>query len=468
MPVLRRQLGVLAIAAVVSGDMFGSGIFFTPGELARITTQPWQIYFFWTLAGLITLCGALSLAELGSLVPESGATFHIIREAFGDFWAFLKIWVELLVSGPGSVAGIAILFGDFFSALFPSSFFIPVIWGALAIVFFAIINLLGVTWGARTQIVLTATKILAMFALVAGSYFLAVPAEQTNPAGAIQGPGFLGFLRFIGLGVAAVLFTYDGWIDVTHVAGEVRDPKKNLSRGLIAGVLLILALYLMVNHAFLRVVPIEYMRQQPTLIANFAAEKAFGTHGAILLRVLILISVFGTLGGLVMTLPRLYFGAAMHYEKRLNGNNLPHFLFHQLARVSTTRSVPAASILFCSFISILVLFFLGTFGKIITFFVVPLQFVNIMMVASIYRLRKRSQASSDTYLTPGYPFVPAIFIFVMGLFLVSAIFFNPKNTLIGIALACTALPVYKWVVKYELRSQDSIRQSEKGADAPAR
>ena len=112
---LRRQLGLAAVTAIVVGDMLGSGIFFTPGELAAVAYVPWHVYFIWGLCGFITLCGALTLAELCALVPQAGASYHIIREGYGTFWAFLTVWMQLWVGGPGSVAGIAIAFGEFVS-----------------------------------------------------------------------------------------------------------------------------------------------------------------------------------------------------------------------------------------------------------------------------------------------------------------------------------------------------------------
>ena len=112
-PALRRQLALTTVAAIVVGDMLGSGIFFTPGELAAVAQTPWQVYSFWALCGVITLCGALTLAELTSLLPRAGATYHIIREGFGPFWGFLKVWMEMWVAGPGSIAGVAIVFGEF-------------------------------------------------------------------------------------------------------------------------------------------------------------------------------------------------------------------------------------------------------------------------------------------------------------------------------------------------------------------
>jgi basic amino acid/polyamine antiporter, APA family len=437
---LRRQLGLAAVAAVVVGDMLGTGVFFTPGELAAVAQAHWQVYLFWGLAGLITLCGALTLAELTSLMPRAGASYHVIREGFGPFWAFLKIWIEMWVSGPGSVAGVAIVFGEFMVRLLASDALLPAtVWGALAIAAFTAVNLLGVQWGGRTQVILTGIKVFGLLGLVAGSLL----AERTLPSG--PGPGMedasiLGFIRLIGLGVAAVLFTYDGWVDVTHVAGEVSEPRKHLPLGLGLGVLGVSILYLLVNYAYLRVVPLEAMREAPTTIATSVALAAFGPAGGQLLNALIMVSILGALGGLVMTLPRLYYAAAVQYDEATAGSGWNRF-FRALSSVSA-RSVPAGSALFTAALSIAALFYFGTFRRIVTYFVVPVHVVNILMVASVFRLRRRSEPSTDAFRTPGYPWVPSAYVLVLMLFLLSAIVYNPLDTFIGIAMTATGIPVY--------------------------
>ena len=425
--------------------MLGTGIFFTPGELASVAQSPGQVYFFWGLCGLITLCGALTLAELATLLPRAGATYHIIREGFGPFWGFVKIWVELFVSGPGSVAGVAILFGEFAARLLgPASTLSPAVLGAAAIVVFMAVNLLGIQWGGRTQVVLTTIKIVGLLALVAGSLLLAAP-ESSAGTGAPAATSLAGFVRLVGLGIAAVLFTYDGWVDVTHVAGEVEEPRKRLPAGLGLGVLGITVLYLVVNYAFLRVVPLDAMRAAPSAVATTVAEAAFGPSGGRLVSALIMLSILGALGGLVMTLPRLYYAAAAQYDEATAGLWC-HPFFHALSRISS-RSVPAGSVVFSAGLSILALFFFGAFSRIVTYFVVPLQFVNILLVASVFRLRRRTAADPSSYLTPGYPWVPALYVLVLLLFLGSAVVYNPRDTLIGIAMTATAVPVYLGISK---------------------
>jgi amino acid transporter len=441
-PTLRRQLGLWAVSAVVVGDMLGTGIFFTPGELAAVAESPAQVYFFWGLCGAITLCGALTLAELTTLLPRAGASYHVIREAFGPFWAFVKIWVEMWVSGPGSVAGVAIVLGEFITRLPAAPAAVSATaWGTLAIAVFTLVNLCGVRWGGRTQVLLTAVKITGLAALVLGSLLLASPAA--GGAAKATGGSLLGLVRLVGLGVAAVLFTYDGWIDVSHVGGEVREPAQHLPLALGLGVGGLTLLYLVVNYAYLRVVPLEAMRAAPAAVAATVALAAFGPAGGQVLNVLIVVSILGALGGLVMTLPRLYYAAAEQYRE--SGSRSLRGFFRALAWVPARSGVPAGSALFTAALSITALCFFGTFRRIVTYFVVPVHVVNILLVASVFRLRRRLGPVPGGYRTPGYPVVPAVYILVLALLLVSAIAYNPLDTLIGIGMTATGLPVYSWL-----------------------
>jgi APA family basic amino acid/polyamine antiporter len=444
---VQRKLGLFTVLAIVMGDMIGSGIFFTPGELAAVATAEWQVYFFWALCGFIALCGALTLAELSALLPRSGVAYHALTEAYGPFAGFMQAWMMVLVSGPGAIAGVAILFGELANQVFGSgSPGMQIAWAALAIIFFAMINLRGVEWGGRLQIVLTAIKILGLIALVAGGIFLATPADITaGPEVGTTEPGLFGFFRFIGLGVAIVLFTYDGWIDASNVAGEVRNPSRNFPLAMGLGVVCITLIYLLVNYAFLRVMPLEEMRMNPTLVASTVAEAAFGPVGGSTLSLLMWVSIFGALGGLIMTLPRLFYAAASEFQPRAARTPMAPF-FNVLAHYSKKRSVPAGAILFACVFSIAVLFLFGTFSRIVTFFVVPFQFMNILMVSSIFRLRPKLSGPTS-WRMPLFPLLPLLFVAVMSLFLVAALVYNPIDSLIGVALTLAGMPVYRALAK---------------------
>ncbi len=433
------------MAALVVGDMLGAGIFFTPGEVASAAPASGPVYILWGLCGVITLCGVLTVAELATLIPRAGASYHVIREAFGPLPAFVKIWVEVWVSGPGSVAGAAIVLGEFVRRLPVAPAAISATaWGALAIAAFAVVNLGGVRWGGRTQVALTVLKLAGVLALIGGSLVLATPSAATA-AGRVSQGQWAGLLGLIGLGVPAVLFTYDGWLDVTHVAGEVKDPAKHLPVALGLGVGGLTLLYLLVNVAYLRIVPLETMRAIPTTaVAATVAAAAFGPRSADVLNVLIVVSILGALGGLVMTLPRLYYAAAEQYREATAPRRVSH-VFRALAWVAPRRAVPVGSVLFTAALSITALCFFGTFRRIVTYFVVPVHVVNILFVASVFRLRRRFPGAAGAYRTPGYPLVPATYILVLALLLASAIVYNPLDTLLGIAMTSLGIPFYLWM-----------------------
>jgi APA family basic amino acid/polyamine antiporter len=443
---LRRQLGLAAVGALVVGDMLGSGIFFTPGELASSATAHWQVYFIWALCGFITLCGALTVAELCARRPQAGASYHIIREAFGPFWGFLAVWIQLWVSGPGSIAGLAVVFGEFASRATWGGALSPVAWGAGVIVAFAVINTLGVQWGGRTQVTLTAVKVLGLVALVGGSLWLAAPAPAAATAGTEAAGGTLeSLVRLVGLGVAAVLFTYDGWLDVSHVAGEVDRPERTLPLGMGAGVLFITGLYLVVNHAFLRVVPLEAMREAPVTIAARVADATFGPTGGPVLEGLIIVAIAGATGGLVMTVPRLFYTvAAANLTQALGPLRL---FFASLSTVSARTAVPVQALWFTAIWSVVALAFFGSFSRLVTFLVVPLQLVYILTVAAVFRARRDPAARPGGFRVPGYPLTPLVYIVVLSALLVSTAVFQPLDTLIGLVVTATGVPVYAWMVK---------------------
>lgn len=445
---LQRKLGLTAVLAVVIGDMIGSGIFFTPGELAAVATSEWQVYFFWTLCGFITLCGALTLAELSALIPKAGVSYHALTQAYGPFAGFMQAWMMVLVSGPGAIAGVAILFGELANQVFGTgSAGMQLTWAIAAIVFFALVNLRGAEWGGRTQIALTSIKIAGLLALIAGGIFVAAPATESSASLAAipDERGLLGLLRFVGLGVAIVLFTYDGWIDASNVAGEVKNPNRNFPIAMAVGVVLITLIYLLVNFAFLRVVPLEAMRANPTLVAPTVAKAAFGDIGGTTLNLLMWISIFGALGGLIMTLPRLFYAAAAEYVERADSTRMKP-VFRTIAYLSPANAVPSGAILFAAGVSIAALFFFGSFSRIVTFFVVPFQLMNILMVSSIFILRPRL-SRPESFRLPAYPLIPAIFMVVMSLFMIAALIYNPLDSLIGVALTLAGAPVYLMLVR---------------------
>ena len=216
-------------------------------------------------------------------------------------------------------------------------------------------------------------------------------------------------------------------------------------------------LYLVVNVAYLRIVPLAAMREAPTAGAATVATAAYGPRGGPLLNGLMVVSIFGALGGLVMTLPRLFYTLAVAHGASAAG--LPRRFFGALSMVSPRTAVPTGAILFTALTSISALAFFGSFSRLVNFFVVPLQLANILMVAAIFRLRKRDGAPPG-YRTPGYPLTPLVYMVVMAGFLISAIVYRPVDTLIGVVLAATGVPVYRALQKAITTDEEKTRRRE--------
>jgi len=439
---LQRKLGFASIFAVVTGNIIGSGLFFTPGELAAVAEAEWQVYFFWALCGFIVLCGALTYAELSVLLPRAGVMYHSLNEAYGAFAGFFQGWVQILISGPGSIAGIAIFIGELANQIIGiENYYMRLTWGASAIIFFAIINLRGVAQGGNTQIIITVAKLSGILALIFGAIFLATPIEwDGEKASGAKDIDIWSMLQFIGLGVGIVLFTYDGWADAGHLAGEVKNPKKTLPLAIGIGVLFVTCVYLLINYAFLSVVPLEFMRENPTIVASTVAEASFGAMGANIIQLLICVSIFGALGGLVMAIPRLYYATVSDFKEAASKTFMKPF-FDGLSYISPKTSVPAGAVIYSAAMAIVFLLFFGTFANIVTFLMVPLQFINILVVSSIFILRPRLSQPGD-FKTPLYPLIPCIFIVTMSILIISALIYKTEESLYGIALSLTSIPIY--------------------------
>ena len=439
---LKRNLGFTTIFSIVTGNIIGSGLFFTPGELAAVAEAEWQVYFFWALCGIIVLCGALTFAELSILLPRPGVMYHSLNEAYGPFAGFFQGWVQIFITGPGSIAGAAIFFGELANQVLGiENNQLRLIWGALAIIFFAFINLRGISQGGKTQVIITAAKLTGILALIFGATFLATPIEWSETSTvAPKEIDLWSTLQFIGLGVGIVLFTYDGWADASHLAGEVKNPKKNLPLGIGLGVCAVIVIYLLINYAFLSVVSLDFMRENPTIVATTVAQAAFGAYGAMVIQVLIWISIFGAVGGLVMSIPRLYYATVSDSQEAAQKTFMKPF-FNALSYISPKTSVPSGAIIYSAAMAIFFLLFFATFADIVTFLMVPLQFINIMIVSSVFILRPRL-SKQDDFKTPFYPLVPCIFILTMSILIITALIYKPEQSLYGIALSLTSIPVY--------------------------
>ena len=430
---LPRTLGLWSSIAVVIGITIGSGIFRSPAAVARQSASPLTMMTLWAAGGLITLCGALSFAELAAALPHAGGFYSYLREGWGRRAAFLFGWTQLILLRASALGGIAIVFGEYLLRAFgldPAAQ--PAAARALAggaIAIAAATNVRGARLGAAVVTAATATKFVAIGLLVTAALLLggAHGGSLGHLAAAADRPLAHGSLA---LALVSVLWAYDGFADLALMAGEVKEPRRTLPIAIIGGTLALIGLYLMANLAYLYVLPLDRIRQSP-LVAADTMQAIFGGTGSVLVSLLVAVSAFSSLNGIMLASPRIFFAMA---EDGL--------LFERVARVHPTFKTPHAAILLTACLG-LSLVLSQSFETLSNAFVIAIWPFYALAAAAIYRLRRPRPDLPRPYRVTGYPLVPAVFILSVLWLMVNALVDAPVSTGVTFALILAGLPVYQ-------------------------
>jgi amino acid transporter len=432
-PDLPRKVGFWGAIAVMVGVVIGSGIFRTPTAIAQQLGDPYLILLLWLIGGLIALAGALTFAELATMMPKSGGIYVFIREGYGPCPAFVFGWTYMLITKPAAAAGIAFIFAEHFNTLTGLDWS-PQLLTCAALVVLTIINVIGVKASARFAIVLTSLKFGALAAIIVLGIAAAL-RESLAPGANVSG-GFVAvpspktlFQALVPV-MAAIMWTYDGWSDVGAIAGEVKEPKKTLPRVYILGTLSVIGLYVLANAVYLWHIPIPQMRETPT-VAPVLLEKFAGPIGATVVTIMIIISTLGSSHASVMT------GARVTFAQARDG-----LLFRFLARIHPRFETPAVALWTQMALSCAAVLFLEEFDKLAGTFVFTMWIFYGLGAGTLFILRKRQPDAERPFRTPGYPVVPAVFLLSSVAMTVLSIHADPKNTLIWIGVLAAGVPVY--------------------------
>jgi APA family basic amino acid/polyamine antiporter len=425
-PKLARQLGLFDVTMIVMGGIIGSGIFMNPSVVAQQVHTPGFILGAWLVGGVIGLAGAFIWAELAAIMPQVGGQYAYLREAYHPIFGFLYGWALLLVIETGGMAAVSITFARYFrelTRLAAPEWCIAV--AALAIL--TLVNCLGVRFGGRTQSVLMVLKIAAIAALIAfGLFTLPIESALTTPA--------RDSLPDFGAALVPVLFAYGGWQTANFIAGEVREPGRDLPRALLLGVAGVAILYTLVNIVCLRVLGAQGLAATSTP-ATAVMQTALGPRGATFIAAAIAISTLGFLSQSILTAPRVYFAMAAD-----------GLFFRSVGRVSPRSHVPIVAIVLQSICTI-VIAVSGRYEQILNY-VVSMDFIFFGLTASTLFVFRRRAAHSPPQKnrTPGHPWTTVMFIAVCWLVVGNTIYRYPTNTLIGMAILLAGVPVYwLWV-----------------------
>ncbi|MBI1804099.1 MAG: amino acid permease [Ignavibacteriae bacterium] len=428
---LARRLGLFDATMIVMGGIIGSGIFMNPHVVAQYVHTPWLILGAWVAGGVIALLGAFIYAELAARRPEVGGQYAYIREAYSPILAFLFGWTLFLVSDCGGMAAVAITFGRYFIELtgIPLSDTVVAI-GALTML--TVINCLGVRTGSTVQNIFMVIKIVAVLALIGCGYFFIHHNQFRASAPVAETHSPFDLLTSFGAAMVPVLFAYGGWQTANFVAGEIREPQKNLPRGLLFGVIGVVALYVGVNVVSIRALGADGLAVTKTP-ASEVMYMAFGKTGSLLIAVGIAISTLGFLSQSILTAPRVYFAMAKD-----------GLFFKSVAWLHPKTRVPVVAIALQGLLAIAITLS-GTYEEILSY-VVSNDFIFFGFTAScIFVLRRRSShvnPDEERFNMPGHPVTTVLFIAVCCFIVINTIYKYPVNTLIGIGIVITGIPIY--------------------------
>jgi APA family basic amino acid/polyamine antiporter len=428
---LARRLGFWSAIGIVIGVTIGSGIFRTPASIAARVPDPTLMLGVWLAGGLISLAGALSVAELAASLPHTGGWYVFLREAWGRLAGFLLGWSELILIRASATGAISTVFSEY---LLRSIGYNPAIYpaatdyvAAAAIFGAAAVNIRGVRLGAQVAGASSVAKFGALALLVAASFALGAgaggsAAHFTSPAGPVEGGMF-------GLALISVLWAYDGFADVSFAGGEVRDPQRTLPRAIVTGTLAIVGIYLAANVAYLYVNPLERVAASP-LIAADTMQALFGQAGVAFVSIVVTISTFGALIAITLSAPRIFFAMA---EDGL--------FFRAMARVHPQYGTPHVAIALSAALGILFVL-TRTFEQLADTFVLSIWPFYGLAIAGLYRLRRTQPDLPRPYKVPGYPVVPAVFVGAVIYLVVNALVSDPIWTTVTFAIVLAGVPVY--------------------------
>jgi len=443
---LVRALGLGSAVLFVLGSVIGSGIFLLTGVMAASLPSPSLILVAWASGGVIALTGGLTYAEMGAMFPKSGGVYVYLREAFGPLVGFLYGWAALLIFFSGGIAAVAVGFADYVSYFAPSLSTTRVLWSLatpigvwtvsaaqivamIAIAALAWINYIGVRSGNRANVVLTIAKVAGLAALPIFALIWSAHSPSWTPViPPVPRP-----LASFGVAMIAVLWANDAWYCVTWIAGEMKNPQRDLPRALTWGILLLTAVYLIVNVAYFYALPLADM-QGVTRVAERAATVLVGPPGAALVAVTVIVSTFGCDAAAILSGARLLFAMAR------DGVFLP-----AAAQVHPVYRTPHVAIVALSAWSAL-LTLSGSYEQLFTYVMFSSALLHMIGAIGLFVLRRTRPDQPRPYRVWGYPVVPLVFIVASAAFVLNTLVERPKESFAGLVFLAVGVPVY-WFTK---------------------
>lgn len=480
-----RGLGLLDSTMIVAGSMIGSGIFIVSADIARQTGSAGGLLLTWIITGLLTIFAALSYGELAAMMPKAGGQYVYLRESYSPLWGFLYGWTLFLVIQTGTIAAVGVAFARFLGVLFPAisptsyivspinltasyavSLSVQQLVAVLLIVFLTILNMQGLKLGKLIQNLFTSAKTLSLLVLILLGLFIGgatgtFSANMSNlfepqnaavikpdfaflPEVSVNG-GLFALVVVFCVAQVGSLFSSDAWNNITFTAGEVKDPQKNIPLSLVLGTGLVISLYILANFAYLATLSLSQIQNAPEdRVGTLALQTIFGSGGATVMAIAIIISTFGCNNGLILAGARVYYAMAKDN------------LFFKATEKLNKNHVPAvALVLQCVWSCLLVLprtrsgklvagieEYGNLYGALLDYVVFAVLIFYILTIVGLFILRKKRPDATRPYRAFGYPFIPLIYIVAASVISLVLLFYKPQTSLPGLAIALSGVPVY--------------------------
>jgi len=466
---LKRSLGLLDATSLVAGSMIGSGIFLVTAAMARDVGSAAWILVIWLVTGLLTMSAALSYGELAGMMPNAGGQYVYIQRAYGKLISFLYGWTVFTVIQTGTIAAVAVAFSNYTAVFFPIlenkiltigesfSFTNKQVLAMFIIALLTYINTKGIRSGKIIQVVFTSAKLIALFALITLGIYIGfhtntfadnfssmweakktvLEEDGTMTITKLSGIALIGAM---GATIINSLFSSDAWNNVTFIAAEIKDPKKNIPRSLFLGTLIVTIIYILANIAYLALLPLNgspdgtvvqngIMFASQDRVGAAAASIIMGNVGVLLMAGLIMVSTFGCNIGLILSGGRLFYAMAK------DG------LFFKRAGELNNYDVPEKALWFqCLWACILCIS--GKYGDLLTYATFASLLFYILTIGGLFILRKREPDTERPYKAFGYPFVPILYMIITGLICVDLLIYDTRNTGLGLFIVALGVPVY--------------------------
>jgi APA family basic amino acid/polyamine antiporter len=420
---LPRKLGLLDATAILVGTVVGSAIFLVPNVVAQSLPSPALILVVWSVTGLLTFFGALAYAELGAMLPATGGQYVYLREAYGPLVGFLSGWASFLVIQSGGIATLAAAFSIYLSYFVKLNRIEAKLASVLLIAILTAVNYRGVRLGAGVQRVFTFLKLAGLTVVVVSAFLSPQHAEAVATA-----PVVFSWNSF-GVAMIACLWAYEGWNCVSFVAGEVQRPERNILRALALGTVMLIAIYLTSNLAYLRVLSVPQIERADRVAAT-AAETTMGPIGGTLVSLTILLSIAGAANGATLTFARIYFAQARD-----------GLFFRAAGSVHPRFETPHVAIVVQG-VWVAVLALAGSYEILFSYVVFAAWIFYGMAVLAVLVLRRKSPDLPRPYRMWGYPITPLAFAAIAFWFVGNTIVSRPGPSLMGLAIVATGVPAY--------------------------